>query len=71
MVVHLKAAAVRPAKADAPLVLDPNAVLSRAAACECLQAFAWNRAQVQQGRCRVNLVELPFRQRSNTLELPA
>ncbi len=74
MVVHnlnLKSIGVNPAEADAPLVVDPNAVLPRAITCEGLQTIAWNRSQVRQGRCRVNLVELPFRHWSNALELPA
>lgn len=74
MVVHnlnLKRIGVNPAEADAPLVVDPNAVLARAITREGLQTIAWNRSQVRQGRCRVNLVKLPLRHWSNTLELPA
>lgn len=37
-----------PAKADAPLVIDPNRVLSQAIAAQCLQAIARRGAKVIQ-----------------------
>jgi hypothetical protein len=46
MVVHnlnLKSVGFNPAETDAPLVVDPNAVLARTITCESLQTITWNR----------------------------
>lgn len=58
----------KPTKADAPLVVDPYAVLPCPVTTECLQPVARDRSQVGQGCCRMNLVEFPFRRRSNALK---
>jgi len=71
MIVHnlnFNGIRVNPTEADAPLVVDPDAVLPFPITTECLQTVARDRPRVQQGRRRMNLVELPFRRRSNALK---
>ena len=60
-----------PAEADPPLVIDPDAALPRAIARQGLETVSRNRAQIGEQRRSMNLVQLPFRRRSDTLELPA
>jgi hypothetical protein len=69
--LNVKRIGVKPAKADAPLVVDPNTMLPSPIACQGFQMIARNRTQVRQGRRRVNLVQLTFRHGSNSLKLPA
>ena len=42
-------AAVSPDKAEAPLIVDADAVLPSAIALEGLQPVAWRRAQIEEG----------------------
>ena len=74
MVVHnldFKSVCIDPPEADAPLVVDPNAVLPLAVTGKGLQAIAWDGSQIRQGRSRMNVVEFAFRHQSNGLELSA
>jgi len=48
-----------PDKANAILVIDPNAVLSLSVACKCLQLIAWRHSKVTQRVSKVELVKLP------------
>jgi len=50
---------VAPPKAHSPLIVDPDAVLTRAFARELLEAIAWRHAQVVEGLGRVEHDELP------------
>ena len=73
MTVHdldFKGVGIDPPEADAPTVVDPNAVLPVAINPQGLQAITWNRSEVRQGRCCMDVVKLPFRHGSNALKLP-
>jgi len=37
---------IMPPKTDAPLVIDPNAVLPQTITCELFQAISWGHAQI-------------------------
>ena len=74
MIVHylnFKRVAFNPAKADPPLVVDPNTVLTSPIAGQAFQPIPRNRSQVGNGCHRVNVIELPFRHHRDTLKLPA
>lgn len=58
-------------EADAPRVVNPNAVFPLAITCEDLQAIAWNRSKIAQGYGWMNVVQLSLHHRSITLKLPA
>ncbi len=51
--------AVRPPKAHAPLIVDPNAVLAEAVAVQFLQAIPWRKPQFIETNGGVDLHELP------------
>ena len=70
MVVHnfnVDWAIRRPAEANAPLIVDPNAELPLAVAFQSLQPIARRRSQVCQPNCGIELVELT---QSHSLERP-
>jgi hypothetical protein len=69
--LNVKGIGIDPAEADAPLVVDSNTVLSQPVPQQGLQAIARNRSQIRQGRRSMDMVEFPFRHRSNALKLPA
>jgi hypothetical protein len=48
---------IGPLKADAPFVIDADAVLPRSVASQCLQAIAWWRPQVIEFHCCLNHCE--------------
>jgi hypothetical protein len=62
---------LRPAETDPPLVIDPNAVLPQPIATQGLETVSGNRTQVGELSGGMNVVQLPFCRRSDTLELPA
>ncbi len=69
--LNFKRVAFNPAKADPPLVVDPNTVLTSPIAGQGFQPIPRNRSQVGNGCHRVNVIELPFRHHGDTLKLPA
>ena len=74
MIVHylnFKRVAFNPAKADPPLVVDPNTALPCPITGKGLQPIPWNRSQIGNGCRRMHLIELSLRHRGNTLKLPA
>lgn len=74
MVVHnlnLEGIRIDPSKADAPLVVDSNAVLPLAVSNKGLKAISRNGAQIRQARSRMNVIEFAFRHQRDSLELPA
>jgi hypothetical protein len=74
MIVHnldFKGIRTSPAETNAPLLVDPNAVLPLAIAAKGLQAIARNGSKIGQRRSRLNVVKLPFRRDGNTLKPPA
>jgi hypothetical protein len=74
MIVHylnFKRVAFNQAKADPPLVVDPNTVPTSPIAGQGFQPIPRNRSQVGNGCHRVNVIELPFRHHGDTLKLPA
>jgi hypothetical protein len=74
MIVHnldFKGIRTSPAETNAPLLVDPNAVLPLAIAAKGLQAIAGNGSKIGQYRSRLNVVKLPFRHDGNTLKSPA
>jgi len=60
-----------PSKAETPLVVDPNAVLSLSVAMQGFQAVSRRRHQVSQFRGAVQLPELPARDMLDGLKAPA
>ena len=64
MVIHdldFEGIAVRPAKADAPAVVDPNAVLSAAVAVRSFEPVPWWRTQEVERSGGVQHRQLPLR----------
>ena len=64
MAIHnldLERVRIGPGEADAPLVVDPNAVLPLAIARQGLQTVARDDSKIRQGRGSVYVVEFPFR----------
>lgn len=51
--------AVRPPKADPPLIVDPDAVLSSTIAAQLLEPIAWRRPQILKLNRRVDMAKLP------------
>ena len=50
MIVHnldCKGVGIVPTEADAPLIVDPNAVLAAPVICKRLQPVAWNRSRIR------------------------
>ena len=50
--------AVPPAKTDAPLLVDADAVLARPIATQLLQPIPWRHTEFLEGKCRVEEQEL-------------
>jgi len=74
MVIHnlnVNGIGANPAETNTPLVVDPNALLPRSFARQGFQTIASNHAQIRQGDRRMNLVQLPFCHRCNSLEFAA
>jgi hypothetical protein len=74
MIVHylnFKGIGCNPAEADPPLVVDPNAVLSRPITGKRFQPISGNLSQIGDGRRRLNVIELSLCHYGNTLKLPA
>jgi hypothetical protein len=59
---------VLPAKTDTVLVVDPDTILSRSLALQCLQPVRWERRQIAKCIGTVNLYQPPERGRRDTLE---
>ena len=62
--------AIQPTKADSPLVVDANAVLTAAVAGESFEAIPWRNAQIGQRFCRIENQQLPQRCSLNRLGKP-
>ena len=62
---HIVSVSFMPAKADAVLIVYPDAVLPLAVAGEFLQAVAGRGAEVVQGLSRVQKQQLPQRRRGS------
>ncbi len=74
MIVHdlnFKRVAFIPVKADPPLVVDSNTVLTSPIAGQGFQPIPRNRSQVGNRCRRMKVIELPFRHDGDTLMLPA
>ena len=54
-------AALSPHEADAPLLVDPDAVLTRSVTSKVLQTIPWNRLQVREARSIANHLKFPHR----------
>ena len=50
---------VTPSKANAPLIIDSNAVLTRSISLELLESVPWRHAQVRQSLGSVQYQQLP------------
>ena len=61
--------AVTPDEADAPPIIDPNAVLPATVALERLQAISRRRAKIRKAGCRIKHVKLAQRYRFDRSEL--
>jgi len=59
--LHVLSASFGPAKANAPLIVDPNAVLASPIAFECLQPVAWWHSKSIQRRSSIEQVQLAIR----------
>jgi hypothetical protein len=73
MIVHdldIFGASSSPSKADTPLVVDPNTVLPRALAPQCLQAIPWWNSEVIKATGDLELPQLSSRDVSNLNESP-
>ena len=57
---HLRAT-ILPDEADAPLIVDPDAVLSPAIASECLEPVAGRRSEIREPGRRIEHVQLAER----------
>lgn len=51
--------AIAPRKADAPTVIDPNAILSRSIPCHLLQAIGRGNLQIGEDMCVVEHTQFP------------
>jgi hypothetical protein len=60
---------ITPDKADAPLIVDPDAVLTATVASQCLEPISGRGSQVREAGCRAQHVELAQRHRSNRREI--
>jgi hypothetical protein len=60
-----------PAEADPPLVVDPNAVLSRPIASKGFQPISRNLSQIGNGSRRLNVIQFTLCHYGNSLKLPA
>jgi len=49
---------ISPCKADAPALIDPDAILSRPIAGELFQAIGWGHLQIVKGMCIVEHAQL-------------
>jgi len=73
VVVHdldLESVAVFPDEAEAPLIINPNAVLPFAIAAQCFQPISWRSHQVAEFHRAIQLPELPARHVLNCTEPP-
>lgn len=61
---------VVPDEADAPLVIDPDAVVTRPVAAQLLQSIAGQSGQVTQFLCTVELTQFALRSPLNVLYQP-
>jgi hypothetical protein len=62
-------AALTPDEADAPPVIDPDAVLTATVAFECLEAITGRRPKIGKPGCGIQNVELAQSDRPDRLEL--
>lgn len=58
--LDIECRAVLESKADSPLVIDTNAVLTLSDTFQYLEAITWRRPQETQGRCRIDQLQLAF-----------
>ena len=63
--------AFSPDKAQSPLVVDPDAVLTLPVAVQCIEAVSWDRRQVLQPLSVIQHSQLSPRDRFNVSELAA
>ena len=69
--LNFKRVAFNPAKADPPLVVDPNTVLTSPITGQGLQPIPGNHSQIGNGYRRLNVIELSLGHYGDTLKLPA
>jgi hypothetical protein len=69
--LHVPSIGSSPAKANPPLIVNPNAVLPPSLSNKSFEPIAWKRRQIGKRRRRVQLVELPLRHGSYALKTPA
>jgi hypothetical protein len=65
---HVKSVAHPPNKADTPLIINPNAVLTFAISVQSLKAISGRRSQIPELNCTINLAKLSLRDALNCLE---
>jgi hypothetical protein len=74
MVVHdldVLSTAIRPAKTNAPLVIDPNRMLAAPVPGQRLETIAWWTGEIAEFHCRLELTKLAKRRPGNiALENP-
>jgi hypothetical protein len=68
--LHIFSARASPAKTDAPLIIDANAVLSQPVTFQGFQPVAWRHSQVIQTTGNLRLSELSPGYRSDINESP-
>jgi hypothetical protein len=68
---HIQCITATPNKADAPLIVNPDAVLTVAIPAQGLQMISRRRCQIAQFRCAIELAEFPLGNALKTLETPA
>jgi hypothetical protein len=68
--LYVFGASFRPAKADAPLIIDANAVLPEAVALQCFKAIAQRHPQIIQAARDLKLSELSLRHGSDVYKSP-
>lgn len=61
---------VVPDETQAPLIVDPDAVLAFSIAAQCFQPIAGRYTEIRERRCGVQHVELAQSNRPKRLELP-
>ncbi len=54
-------AALGPHEADAPLLVDPDALLTLSVTSKLLQTIPWNRLQIREARSVANHLKFPHR----------
>ena len=63
--------AILPSEADAPLLVDADAVLAGAVALECLERVRWGNHQIAQIRSAIEVLQLRARAALDAMRKPA